>query len=73
MAHERRRLDRQPATTRSRSYAAPAASDSAAQRVKSLAALDATVLRGRRGGLDPLEQELFMTLYRGVVDGRLAR
>ena len=30
-------------------YAAPAASDSPAQRVKSLAILDAAVLRGRRG------------------------
>ena len=47
------------------SYAAPAASDSAAQRVKSLAYLMQQCCAGDAEG-DPLEQELFMTLYEAL-------
>ena len=46
-------------------YAAPAASDSAAQRVKSLAYLMQQCCAGDAEG-DPLEQELFMTLYEAL-------
>ena len=46
-------------------YAAPAASDSAAQRVKSLAYLMQQCCAGDAED-DPLEQELFITLYKAL-------